>query len=208
MFKSLLPKTTDFVAFFEEHAALTVKASQTLLSLSRDGAEINSVAAQIKELEHAADKITHSCLSALQRTFITNFDRGHIQALMHKLDDVMDSINDAASRLALYEIKSLRPETAALFEKVHEGAQVMLEMVHGLRNLKAESAINETCIHIHRVENEADDLLRSALKQLFTLDTAPLLVIKWKEIFEHLERATDRCEDVADIVLSIVVEAS
>ena len=208
MFGKILPTTVDFVKFFEEHCALIEQAAKELATLSEPGANVATIVVHIKELEHEADTLTHRCLTALLRTFITPFERSHIQALIRKLDDVMDSINDAACRISLYEIKEFLPEARSLTKVIQDISAEMAVAVKSLRNLKEEKALRETCIHIHRLENDADEILRSALKGLFTRNLHPYLVIQWKEVFEHLERATDRCEDVADIVQSIVIEAS
>ena len=208
MFGKILPTTIDFVKYFEEHCALIEQASKELASLSEPGANVGTIVVHIKELEHEADTLTHRCLTALLRTFITPFERSHIQALIRRLDDVMDSINDAACRISLYEIHEFLPEAIGLTKVIQDASVAMTTAVKSLRNLKDEKALRDTCIHIHRLENDGDEIMRAGLKGLFNRNLHPYLVIQWKEVFEHLERATDRCEDVADIVQSIVIEAS
>lgn len=208
MLKKLLPHTTDFFKFFEEHCALSIQGAKELVSLAEPGANIITIVARIKEIEHEADTLTHNCITELQKTFITPFDRSQILDLIRKLDDVMDSINDAASRIALYEIKEIRSEAKILAQIIAEATLRMSEALKLMRNLKNDQAIRDLCIKINRLENDGDETLRAGLRRLFAEQTHPYLVIQWKEILEHLEKATDRCEDAADIMQGVVLEAS
>ncbi len=176
--------------------------------MSDTDAPIETKAARIKELEHEADKLTHSCVIALQKTFITPFDRSQIHELIRRLDDVMDSINDGASRMVLYDLQDVRLEAKQLAEVILESSKAIGQGLTTMRHLKDEKAIRDTCIKVHRLENDADEILRTALRHLFSEELHPYLVIKWKEVFEHLEKATDRCEDVADIIQGVILEAS
>ena len=208
MFKRFLPETTDFFSFFEQHCAIIIEAAKELRALAEPGAQIELRVARIRELEHEADTLTHRCITALKRTFITPFERGDIHELIRHLDDVIDSINDAGSRILLYNIQEIRNETQGLADAILHQAEALGEALRHLRNLKHEKAISAVCIKIHRYENDADELLRAALRRLFSENVHPYQVIQWKEIFEHLERATDRCEDVADIIQGVLIEAS
>lgn len=176
--------------------------------MTEPGADISACVARIRELEHESDTVTHRCIKELQKTFITPFDRLHIHKLIRRLDDIADCIEEASSVISLHEITELRPEVRNQGEILLQAISTIEHGVTLLRDLKNEEEIKKVCITIHRLENEGDQALRAAIKRLFSENSGPLEVIKWKEIFEHLERATDRCEDVADIIQGVIIEAS
>ncbi|MFH0792746.1 MAG: DUF47 family protein [bacterium] len=207
MLRHFLPKTTNFFDYFERHAALAITTCQELLALTSGQRDPAEAARRIKDLEHEADEITHRCIEALHRTFITPFDRGDIHSLITRLDDVVDSVDAAVSRMALYEIKEMRAEAVQLAEVLVKATTAIEETVRCLRNLKDIEAINAKCRLIHEMENAADAILRSALVRLFK-EADAVLIIKWKEIYERLEKAADRCEEVANIIQGVVIEAS
>lgn len=209
MFKSLLPRETRFFDFFEQHIKLSTAVCRELDAIALNPGELTSRANRIKEIEHDADNITHSCIDALHRTFITPIDRGDIYQLIRRLDDIVDSIDATASRMTLYAIAEMRPEFK-LFTEVLLRATIELDQaVSGLRHMNRQGPlIQRSCIAVSDAENEADRILRSALARLFKDCTDPVLIIQWKEIFERLEKAVDRCEDVANIVEGVVIEAS
>ena len=208
MFRKLLPQTVDFFEFFEGHCALTVEAAKKLFAMAEPGADLAALTKEIKDFEHQADSLTHRCITAMQKTFITPFDRADMHRLIRRLDDIMDSVNDSASRMVIYELKEIRPEAREFAQVIHQASLSLSDALKLMRNLKNEKAIQENCIKVHGLENNGDEILRAALRRLFKENTDPLEVIKWKEIFEHLEKATDRCEDVADIIQSVILEAS
>jgi predicted phosphate transport protein (TIGR00153 family) len=209
MLGRFLPKTTSFFDYFEQHGALTIKACEEFLALAKNPAEIVARAKRIKELEHEADIITHKCIDDLHRTFITPIDRSDIHTLIKTLDDIVDSVDATASRMLLYEIDSLLPDTLELSELLVEATKAIMDAINSLRHIDHNAAlINERCIVICGVENKADALLRSALARLFKEEKDAVKVIKWKEIYERLERATDHCEAVANIIQGIAIEAS
>ncbi|HPO12358.1 MAG TPA: DUF47 family protein [Candidatus Hydrogenedentes bacterium] len=208
MFRNLLPKSTDFFDYFEQHSRLGVEACQELLAMFSGSQDMVVRAARIKEIEREADTITHTCTDVLHRTFITPFDRGDILGLIQKLDDVVDAIESIASRLVLYEITEERPEARALAEVLVKASQAITRAVAGLTNLSNPEEIKRNCIVLFDLENQGDELMRSALAKLLKEEANAITVIKWKEIFERLEKATDRCEAVADLLQGIVIEAA
>jgi uncharacterized protein len=209
MFERLLPRETSFFDFFEQHTKLSIETCKELHAIAQHPTELVGRVNRIKELEHEADTITHKCIDALHRTFITPIDRSDIHRLMKRLDDIIDSVDSAASRMMLYEMTEMRPELI-LFTAVLIKATTEIDgAVHHLRGLgRAEDAIEKSCRAVYDAENEADQILRTALVQLFQDEKEPIMVIKWKEIFERLEKATDRCEEVANIVQGVAIEAS
>ncbi len=206
MFKRLLPRETSFFDFFERHAATTAKGCREFLELASSGTGADARAARIKEFEHEADAITHECVEALHKTFITPIERDDIYRLISRMDDIMDYVETAADQWALYEIRQTSPEVKELSEVLVRAAEELEHAVHGLRDMKHAEAISARCIDINRLENEADQILRKAMAKLFREEKDPVMVIKWKEIYENLETATDRCEDVANIIEGVVLE--
>ncbi|HEV8321746.1 MAG TPA: DUF47 family protein [Myxococcota bacterium] len=206
MLEKLLPRETSFFDFFERHAALTVEGAKEFLSLVSTGANIESKTRRIKEIEHETDVITHQCVEALHKTFITPIERDVIHRLITKMDDVMDFVEAASERIALYGVTDMTPEVKDLADVLVRAAQEVERALRGLRDMKNAPMILQKCIDINRLENDADAILRSAVARLFREEKDPITVIKWKEIYENLETATDRCEDVANIIEGVVLE--
>ncbi len=208
MLRRLLPKKTDFFDYFDRHIEQTLAACQELVDLARSGDDLERRAARIKDIEHAADRITHECIEALHETFITPIERGDIHRLMKRLDDIVDAIDAAVLRLRLYEIHELREEVRLSADLLLKATGVISQALKLMRNPHNIEAIKQCCIEIYNHENEADTVLRKALARLFNEEKDPITIIKWKEILEILELASDRCEDVANIIQGITIEAS
>jgi hypothetical protein len=206
MFGRFLPRETSFFDFFEQHAQLTVEGTRDFLSLVTTGANIEAKCRRISDIEHETDVITHRCVEALHKTFITPIDRDSIHRLITKMDDIMDYVEAAAERLELYELTAMTNDARDLADVLHRTAMQVEQAVRGLRNLKDPQATIKLCIDINRLENEADAILRRSVARLFKEEKDPIIVIKWKEIYENLENATDRCEDVANIIEGVILE--
>ena len=206
MFGRLLPRETSFFDFFEEHAALTIEGTKEFLSMVTTGANIPAKCRRISDIEHETDTITHRCVEALHKTFITPIDRDQIHTLITRMDDVMDYVEAAAERIELYEITTMTNDVRDLADCLHRSAQQVEGAVRGLRDLKDTHATLKLCIDINRLENEADAILRRSVARLFKEEKDPITVIKWKEIYENLESASDRCEDVANIIEGVILE--
>jgi hypothetical protein len=138
-------------------------------------------------------------------TFIP-IDREDIHRLITRMDDVMDFVESASERIALYELREMTPEARELADVLVRATETLVIAVGGLRDLKKTQVILDACIEVNRLENEGDEILRNAVATLFREATDPLLVMKWKEVYEALENATDRCEDVANIIEGVVLE--
>jgi len=206
MFGRLLPRETSFFDFFERHAALTVQGTKEFLSLVSTGANVNAKAKRIKEIEHETDVITHHCVEALHKTFITPIERDDIHRLITRMDDIMDYVEAAAERIVLYEIREMTPEVRDLADVLVRAMEEVEQALRGLRDAKKAAVVVQKCIDINRLENEGDAILRNAVARLFKEEKDPITVIKWKEIYENLESATDRCEDVANIIEGVMLE--
>ena len=170
------------------------------------GANIPAKCRRISDIEHETDTITHRCVEALHKTFITPIDRDQIHRLITRMDDVMDYVEAAAERIELYEITVMTSDVRDLADCLHRAAQQVEVAVRGLRDLKNPQATLKICIDINRLENEADAILRRSVARLFKEEKDPITVIKWKEVYENLESASDRCEDVANIIEGVILE--
>lgn len=206
MLSWLLPREATFFDFFERHADVIVKAAEALSELVENGCDIAVHAAKIKVLEHQADEITHQCIEELHKTFITPIDRDSIFRLISLMDDIIDFIHIAASRIHIYKLETMTQDVKNFAQVLYQGTLQIRQTVAYLRELKDSDALKSTFINIHKIENEADALLSLSLKELFEKESDVKLIIKWKEIYETLETATDRCEDVANTVEGIILE--
>ena len=206
MFGRLLPKETSFYDFFEEHARLTVQGTAEFVSLVSSAANIDAKAKRIKEIEHETDVITHRCVGALHTVFITPIERDDIYRLITKMDDIMDYVEAGAERISLYDITEMTPELVDMADVLWRASKEVEEALNGLRDLKHPKRILAKCVDINRLENEADAILRRALARMFREEKDPIKIIKWKEIYEHVESAADRCEDVANIIEGVVLD--
>ena len=206
MLKKLMPKSDDFFDDFEKQTAVTVEGARLLKELLDDFTDVPRKVQAIKDVEHAGDDVTHRAFERLYTQFITPFDRSAIHRLLSTIDDVLDLADAAAERLGLYDIGAVVPEARELAGVLLVQARTMQEAVRAMRNLKQPDRILAACREINSLENQADTLLRTALAKLFKSGTDALTVMKWKEILDLIETATDRAEDVANVVESVVLE--
>ena len=205
MLRWFLPREEDFFGFFERHAALTVEGAKEMRRLIGGGQDVSALTARIREIEHETDVITHGCVERLHKTFITPLDRDAIHQLITRMDDVMDYIESAAVAVNLYELTEMTAAAQAMADVLVRATEAVAVAVSGLKNLKRSDDVLKACIEVNRLENEGDDILRGALADLFR-GKDPLLVLKWKEVYEALENATDSCEDVANVIEGVVLE--
>jgi predicted phosphate transport protein (TIGR00153 family) len=202
----LLPRELCFFDYFEAHAAKTVEGCQLFLDLARGVEDVPALCAKIKEVESACDQVTHDTVASLHRVFITPIDRNDIHRLITKMDDVMDMVEGAARIIDIYEIREPSVELTNMATTLLASAKLVCEAVKGLRDLKHSQSILDRCVEINRLENESDCQLADAIAHLLRETTDPIAVIKWKEIFETVEMATDSCEDVANVIEGVVME--
>jgi predicted phosphate transport protein (TIGR00153 family) len=207
MLEKLMPKSDDFFSDFEAQAATVVEGAKLLKQLLEDFTDVPRKCQAIKDVEHKADDITHRAFARLHTQFITPFDRAEIHRLLSRIDDVLDLADAAAERLGLYDIDQVLPEARDLAAVLVAQALKMEEAVKGLRNMKKDpSTILEACKEMNVLENQADHLTRTTMAKLFKRGNDPLTVIKWKEIIDLIETATDRAEDVANVIEGVVLE--
>jgi predicted phosphate transport protein (TIGR00153 family) len=206
---SLMPKETVFFDLFEKSAENVERGAQKLLELMANFGDLAYRAQEIKEIEHAGDKLTHEMIERMNKTFITPIDREDIHELACRLDDILDLMDTATARMSLYKVKEPMPDAVALARVLVKATGIIKESMPLLRTLnKGTSAqsLLKACVEVHTQENEGDRIEQHALAALFEGGLDPILVIKWKDIFQDLEAATDRCEDVANAIESIVLK--
>lgn len=208
MFGKLLPKNDLFFDLLEKHAAITVQASQTFLQFFLDGRiHLNDGINPIKVLEHQADEITHQCIDALKKSFITPLKQDDIFRLISRMDDIADGINEAFEACLIYKITSFTPFSQELVKLLFAATGKVEFLVKGLRDRKKHAAqLRETILQVHAIENQADEVMRQALAHLFEEEQDIRLLIKWKEIYGVLENSIDFCEDVSNIIEGIILE--
>lgn len=201
-----VPRERKFFDFFEADTANTVKVANALKDLVDTWEHVEAKVNQIDELEHIGDNITHNIIEQLHRTFVTPFDREDIAALAHSLDDVTDFIHSAAVAMLNYKVGYPHQRAKELAEVIVHAVGEMEKAFLQLRHQSKLKNVLEHCIEINRLENMADTIYRAAMAELFEDSPDMAAVIKWREIYEHMESATDRCEDVANVLEGIALK--
>jgi uncharacterized protein Yka (UPF0111/DUF47 family) len=206
MLRGLLPREYAFFDFFERLITIDIQISVEFLALVKEKKHPEVATKAIKRLEREADKTAKECIDLLHKTFITPIDRDQIYQLVNGLDDFADQMNAATFRLFYYDIEELRPDTLEFAKIIQSSNLVLEEAIKGLRNTKKNSkVIREKCAQIHELENQADDISRIAIANLIKTNDI-MMIIKWKEVFERLEKAVDRVERVANTIESILID--
>jgi Phosphate transport regulator (distant homolog of PhoU) len=202
----ITPRDTKFYDLFEQDTANLVIAAEKLVDLFNNYENVELKARQLKDLERQGDVITHEIIQRLHRTFVTPIDREDIALLADALDDVMDFIEAAGRTAFLYHITQPRERARQLASIVSRVAYQLNEVLPRLRHRNQFERILEQCVEINSLENEADDVHHAALAELFRDCSDPCEIIKWREIYQHMEDATDRGEDVANVLEGIVLK--
>ena len=200
-----IPRETKFFELFAELSTAMNEGARLLRSILEDPYDLENRVAQMQAIEHRGDKATHAIISKLNQTFITPFDREDIHRLASSLDDVLDFMNAAATRLIMYKIVE-PPVTAA------ELAGIIVlqteELARGVSLLEKNDGVLKHCDEINRLEDEADRISRKAIGALFEREKDPIQLIKIKELYEVLENATDKAEDAANVLEAIVLKSA
>jgi len=206
MLKKLLPRNVAFFDFFERHAETIVQGAKELLAFSSSEAIARDIFREIKLQEQEADRITHQCVETLHKTFITPFERTDIHRLISTMDDVIDEIEDVARFVVLYKLQFLRSDAIDLVHLLVKSTQEVQFAIKELKKMRNTEALKGHFFNIYHLENEADTILIHAISRLFDEEEDAKTIIKWKEVYEHLEKAVDLCEDVANIIEGIILE--
>ncbi|HVG39081.1 MAG TPA: DUF47 family protein [Pyrinomonadaceae bacterium] len=206
-FFNLLPKEEQYFALFSQMTSYIYDAARALVEMLNDPErDFSHHLKLIKTIEHACDELTHSVSTRLNKSFITPFDREDIFLLSGALDDIVDLIDDAARSIVMYDVQEIT-DSARRFGDVLQRMAVQLHEVVSM--LERPNGMTPRLVELHRLENEGDDIYYNAIAQLFRGGAAaadPLHVIKWKDIYEKLEAAIDRCENVANIIETVVIK--
>jgi predicted phosphate transport protein (TIGR00153 family) len=205
----LMPREGQFFELFNRHAAFISQGSVALAMLLQSYADQSARAPlidRIQELEHAADRITRETVALLHTTFVTPLDRDDIHRLISRMDDILDLIQDTAESLMLYDIQTITPETVHLGDLVKICCERVQSAVAQLANMANAPAILKTCQEIDGLESDADRVMRAGISKLFRDESDVRQIIKLKAVYELLETATDKCQDVANIIEGVVLE--
>ncbi|HNQ82687.1 MAG TPA: DUF47 family protein [Bacteroidales bacterium] len=207
-FQKLVPKDKKFFPMFESQADLIVVAAGKLneIFITNDPERHAVLIREIKDLENQGDEVAHQIFDELDKTFITPFDREDIHQLTSTLDDVLDFINGSSQRIRLYRLKSFPAEFVRFSSVLLSGANEIRSAVRELYNLKRPEMIRQACIRVNEVENQADDLYHFVISDLFENEKDAIELIKKKEVLQTMERASDRMEDVADVLKTIIIK--
>ncbi len=201
-----IPREAKFFELFEGSTHNMVKVAHKLKQLVDTWENVGERVSEITELEHEGDRITHQIMEQLNSTFVTPFDREDIALLAHTLDDVTDFIHHAADAMFIYKVDRPSQTAKELADIIVQAATEVERAMPQLRHRAQFKQILERCVEINRLENLADEVFRSAMGALFTNTTDIAEIIKWREIYEHMESATDRCEDVANVLEGVALK--
>ena len=205
-FAKFLPREEQYFSLFAQMTSYINDAANTLVEMlsHRDG-DYQEYAHRIKIIEHACDDLTHNVATRLNQSFITPFDREDIYMMSKALDDVVDLIDGAARAVVMYDIHEITEPAQQLAGVIQRMARQLHEVVSILDKPKG---VTTRLVELHRLENEGDDIYQSAVAGLFHDTRDPLTVIKWKDVYERLEAAVDRCENVANIIEGVIIKHS
>lgn len=203
MLKRLFPKEEEFFEMFIRASKNIVDCALILKDLMDNYTDVTNKAHKINEREHEGDTITHEIIKRLNKSFVTPIDREDIYALTSAMDDVLDLIDAAADRMVLYKVENTTPEARQLANIL---VQMTQEIEKAVTNLPKMDGISEHCVEVNRLENLADQVTKSAIAALFNGDQDPITIMKWKEIYETLETATDKGEDVVNVLEAVVLK--
>jgi len=201
--RKLLPQEQGFLTLFVSQAENVAAGVKALVEMVSKFDDPSAQARRIKDIEHVGDTITHDLITRLNQTFITPFDREDVHELSSKVDDVLDLTDAAAGRMVLYRVKAVRPGVLELAQILESATQ---EILAAIRVLDKQDHILSHCIEINRLENEGDRVSHALMAKLFEEEKDPIEIIKWKEIIEAIENAVDKCEDVANVIESVILK--
>ena len=209
LFSALMPRETRFFALFNRHGALVAEGGRAVAEMVRDYDDEEKrrrLVERIGEIERSADKVTHETVSLLHTTFITPFDRDDIHRLISTMDDILDLIQDAAESVQLFDIQTMPPDASRLADLLENCCQYVREAVELLSSMDNAQRALALAQKIDQLESDADAVMRAGVSRLFREEQDTRQLIKHKNVFEFLESATDKCQDVANVIESVIVE--
>lgn len=195
-----------FYKWFEEASENNLKAAQLLEKLCKNFKNPKKISDQIHDLEHEGDRIAHDIHNQTNRVFVTPLDREDILALTGALDDVIDLIHASASKIVTYNVKNISPYARQFSEIIVSSTKVVAQTLPKLRHRRNFSQINKSIVEINKLENEADDLLRKGLSELFKKPKKTIDIIRWRDIYEIMEDVTDKTEEIAHVLQNLITK--
>lgn len=208
IFQYFTPKDRNFFPLFQKAAANATATSKVLVELVNSSSpdRRRELVREIERLEHVGDNITHETFNELSSNFITPFDREDIHSLIASIDDIVDFIHGASKRMELYKVENMTPAIIKISELILRGCEELEIAVSELKNLKNITKIKEATVRINSIENHADDIFDIAIAKLFEEEKNAVEVIKMKDVLSMLETATDKCEDAANVINTILIK--
>ena len=203
---NFMPKEVKFFDYLNLQAENLVKASSYFKSILKNGVMDEAAAKKIHDFEHEGDTLSHEITDMLNRTFITPIDREDIYALANQLDDVLDMINAMAGRMKLYKLDPGNEYFSQFIDLIDQSSVALSNAVKHMHDTKRTRRVLDHCIEINRLENMGDQVREKAIGSLFETEKDPIMVIKWKEMYEVAEGTLDKCEHVAKVIESILVK--
>ena len=201
-----LPKGFDFFTLFDKQANCAVDAAKLFTELVLRGVFDSEAVQRMREIEHQADEVTHDIMKNLNLTFITPFDREDIHALASEMDSVIDMMYTIVNRMSVYKISGVDQDLVQFSNVIERSVRTLATAVKSLNNTKNYESTIEACIEVNRLENIGDTMRDTIIGKLFETSTDTIFIVKWKEIYQFAESVLDICEDVANVVESIVVK--
>jgi uncharacterized protein len=205
MLTPIAPNSKDFFDTFDQLAECAVEASACFATMLENFTDAPAQARRVDELEHRGDELTHRAIAMSYRSFVAPIERGNIQSLVSHLDDIVDLVDSAVRRVMLYGIRETTPSLNGLARVLQSATLEIQKAVRGLRRMKSADGILKPCVEVNRLENEGDDLRDEAVSALFRGEHSAVDVLRWKDVYEDVESAIDRCEDVADVLVGVVL---
>jgi predicted phosphate transport protein (TIGR00153 family) len=206
MLFKFFPKEFNFFDLFEQQVSYAVEAARFFKVVAAQGRVTEEFLSKMEAIEHQGDDAAHTIIEQLNKTFITPFDREDIYALTKQIDDVIDMLNTIVSRLKIYHITQPDKNLIEFAAVIELSVLAMARAVAGLRNIKNVQCVFDACVEVNRLENVGDTMRDRVLEELFASGKDPITVIKWKDIYQDAETVLDVCEDVAQVVDSIMVK--
>lgn len=203
---NFMPKEVKFFDYLNLQAENLVKASGYFKSILKNGVVDEAAAKKIHDFEHEGDTLSHEITDMLNRTFITPIDREDIYALANQLDDVLDMLNAMAGRMKLYKLDPGNEHFSQFIDLIDQSSVALSNAVKHMHDTKRARRVLDHCIEINRLENMGDQLREKAIGNLFETEKDPIMVIKWKEMYEVAEGTLDKCEHVAKVIEAILVK--
>jgi predicted phosphate transport protein (TIGR00153 family) len=203
---SFMPKEVKFFDYLNLQAENIVKAADCFKATVKKGSFDEEAVKKIKNYEHEGDTLSHEIVDMLNRTFITPIDREDIFALANTLDDILDMINSMANRIRLYKLDTNDEHLTLFADTIDQSTQALANAVKHMHDTKRQRRVLDHCIEVNRLENVGDQIREKAISRLFDTEKDPIMVIKWKEIYEVAEATLDTCEHVAKVIEAILVK--